>query len=292
LSTIITDTALIFEGGGMRASATAGVVVTLLEQDILFKDVYGISAGSSHTVNYVSRDIRRARESFVGFMRTPGVSGMRSFLHGDGFFNSDLIYQQAGKPNAQIPFDFATFMGSESNMHIEAYNATYNLTERWDKSCVYDLGSLMTCVQASSTLPFFMPPVVIDDDYYFDGGLGDSWGIALHSAMEDGYRRFFIVRTQERGYRKKRGLPSLPTRIALHKFPQLYARTRERWQAYNQICDEIEALELYNAAYSYHPQKMRVKNTTTDVAALQLSYDEGYEQAQHELPAWRKFLGI
>lgn len=49
----IDDVALIFEGGGMRASYTAGVVTTLLERKLSFPKVYGISAGASHTVNYV-----------------------------------------------------------------------------------------------------------------------------------------------------------------------------------------------------------------------------------------------
>lgn len=57
----IDDVALIFEGGGMRASYTAGVVTTLLERKLSFPKVYGISAGASHTVNYVSRDTERSR---------------------------------------------------------------------------------------------------------------------------------------------------------------------------------------------------------------------------------------
>ena len=57
----IDDVALVFEGGGMRASYTAGVVTTLLERKLSFPKVYGISAGASHTVNYVSCDIERSR---------------------------------------------------------------------------------------------------------------------------------------------------------------------------------------------------------------------------------------
>ena len=39
--------ALIFEGGGMRNSYTAGMVVELLARNLNFGRVYGISAGSS-----------------------------------------------------------------------------------------------------------------------------------------------------------------------------------------------------------------------------------------------------
>ena len=40
----IPDVALVIEGGGMRASYTAGVIVTLLERGLRFGHIYGISA--------------------------------------------------------------------------------------------------------------------------------------------------------------------------------------------------------------------------------------------------------
>ena len=49
---LLDETALIFEGGGMRASYTSGMVVALLEQDIHAPFVAGISAGASNTANY------------------------------------------------------------------------------------------------------------------------------------------------------------------------------------------------------------------------------------------------
>ena len=50
----------LFEGGSMRAAYTCAVAAELLEQGVYFDNVYGVSAGSSNTVNYVSRDIDRA----------------------------------------------------------------------------------------------------------------------------------------------------------------------------------------------------------------------------------------
>ena len=53
-STLLQQTALLFEGGGMRASYTSGMVVALLEEDIHAPFVAGISAGASNTANYLS----------------------------------------------------------------------------------------------------------------------------------------------------------------------------------------------------------------------------------------------
>lgn len=71
----IKDVALIFEGGGMRASYTSGFLNNLLENEIYFDYVAGISAGSSHSVNYLSRDMERSRISFVGFSLDPKFGG-------------------------------------------------------------------------------------------------------------------------------------------------------------------------------------------------------------------------
>ena len=87
------DVALIFEGGGMRNSYTAGMVVELLARNLNFGRVYGISAGSSHTVNYLVRDATRARASFVDLVKYPRFGGWGSFLRGTGYFNSPYLYE-------------------------------------------------------------------------------------------------------------------------------------------------------------------------------------------------------
>ena len=100
------DVALIFEGGGMRNSYTAPMVVELLARNLNFGCVYGISAGSSHTVNYLVRDATRARASFVELVKYPRFGGWGSFLRGTGYFNSPYLYEElienapAGDPMA------------------------------------------------------------------------------------------------------------------------------------------------------------------------------------------------
>ena len=83
------DVALIFEGGGMRNSATAPMVVELLARN-LNGCVYGISAGSSHTVNYLVRDATRRSRLIRRAGEYPRFGGWGSFLQGTGYFNSPL----------------------------------------------------------------------------------------------------------------------------------------------------------------------------------------------------------
>ena len=93
LESTVHDVALVFEGGGMRNSYSAGAVSVMLEQGLFFDDVYGLSAGATNAIDYVSRDARRNESSFTvclddlsfrwwvtPFVDTDGVSAA---LHGD-----------------------------------------------------------------------------------------------------------------------------------------------------------------------------------------------------------------
>ena len=75
LSNNIHDVALIFEGGGMRASFSAGILNSFLEAELYFDYVTGVSAGASCTINYLSRDPVRAKKSFVDIVQYPAFGG-------------------------------------------------------------------------------------------------------------------------------------------------------------------------------------------------------------------------
>ena len=48
---------LILEGGAVRGVFTSGVLDYLMEKDLYFSHVVGVSAGTCNGVNYVSRQI-------------------------------------------------------------------------------------------------------------------------------------------------------------------------------------------------------------------------------------------
>ena len=82
------NTALVIEGGGMRNSYTAACIVKLIQENVTFGWVGGVSAGASHTVNYLSHDAKRAEESFTDFVNNPSFGGVGSLVRGNGYFLS------------------------------------------------------------------------------------------------------------------------------------------------------------------------------------------------------------
>lgn len=290
------DVALIFEGGGMRNSYTAPMVVELLAHNVNFGRVYGISAGSSHTVNYLVRDPERARASFVELVQYPRFGGWGSFLAGHGYFNGPYLYEElietapAGDPMA---FDWDTFRTNPAEVHIEALDWDTGETVAFTKADMKTARDVGLMVRASSTMPIFMPPTTIGERTYVDGGMGDSWGILLNAARADGFERFCIIRTQPRGYRKRpmgRGAQAL-FRAAFRKHPVVAERTIARWQPYNELCDEIEALEKSGAAWVFYPDVMEVSNKTTDYDALVKAFEDGQAQSRRDIASLLEWLG-
>ena len=284
------ETALIFEGGGMRASYSSAAVNLLLQSEIFFDKVYGVSAGASCTVNYTSRDQWRAKESFVGFVTDPKFGGWGTFLAHKGYFSAHYIYQETGLPGGTLEFDFDTWQSNPADICISSFERDTGKTVYWTKADMPCLEDLMVRVRASSSLPLFMPPPEIDGKRYYDGGIGEGAGLLLDKAIADGYERFFVVRTRPRGYRKdlgKKGVAPL-----FHQRPHLYRALKSRSARYNEVCDRLDELERQGRAYVVYANDITATSATTNLEKLEENYRMGMDQYLRELDSWRAFLKI
>lgn len=286
----ITDTALIFEGGGLRATVSAGMVQVLLEEGLFFDWVGGISAGSSHLVNYVSRDAERARAAFTDFVAEPGFGGLRTLVRGEGYFNSRFIYEESGLPEGPLPLDWDTFRDNPAQFRIGAFDATAGQARYWGREDVSELSDLLVRVKASSSLPVVMPPVPIDGHIYVDGALGGTGGIALDAARADGYTRFVFVLTQPRGYLKDTYRNGWYIRRHFRSLPSIPAALRDRPARYNATRQEIFALEEAGDAFVFAPHGPFAGNGERDPEKLGRAFESGLAQAREHLPALQRFL--
>lgn len=287
----IDDVALVFEGGGMRASYTSAVVNTLLEQGIRFNNVYGVSAGSSNSVNYLSGDQWRTRASFTELSNDPNFGGIGSFLLHKGIFNARYIYQEAGKPGGVMPFNMEPFLANPANVTIEGFDRDTGETLYWTKDDMSTLDDLMLRVRASSSLPLAMVATKVEDRWCYDGGLGEGSGIMVSRAKADGFQRYFVVCTRPKGYRKSSKRNSLVEAL-LWKRPYVKQALITRAERYNEQLDDLEKLEAEGRAYVFYAEGQEVESGERNVEILEANYDRGYAQAQRELDSWAKFLGI
>ncbi|MCL2317056.1 MAG: patatin family protein [Actinomycetia bacterium] len=292
LVSTVHDVALVFEGGGMRASYTAPVVQVLCEQGWFFDWVSGISAGSSNTVNYLSRDVSRARASFTDFAADPRMGGWGTFLRGKGLFAAEYIYEHTGGPAEALPFDFAAFTANPARMRLGAFRCRDGAQVWFTKDDTPTLGDLMKRVRASSTMPIAMPPTLIDDELYVDGALGPTAGIPLAPAIDEGFERYVVVLTRPRDYTMGSYRLAPFFRAWWRRHPAVAEAMIHRWRTYNPLREQIFDLERDGKALVFAPTHMAVHNHTRDVAALRASYAAGLAQVRRELPRWRDFLGL
>lgn len=289
---VLESTALIFEGGGMRASGTSPFVVALMNEGIVFPHVSGISAGSSNTVNYLGGSIERTKKCWVDFLADPNIGGLHTFVRGQGYFNAEYIYEQTTDVGQALPYDFSAFTRHPAQMRIGAFRVSDGATVYWDKDSIRDRQDLMKKVRASSTMPGLMLPTLIDDELYVDGAIGTSGGIPLDVAMADGYENFVVVMTRPRSYRK--GAPARPQfyQRYFREFPTVAEALTKRWIHYNRTRDQLFELERQGKAWLYFPEKMLVSNHEKNVEKLRANYAAGEEQITRMLPDLKRFLEL
>lgn len=292
LESNVFDCALCFEGGGYRASYTAGFANVLLENGVYFDFVCGISAGASHTVDYLSRDQTRVRDAFIALSdQRPKAGGVRSMLTGHGYFNADYDYVGAAL-EGYMPFDFRTFANNPARLAIQSFEADTGRTVVWDKSVMGAAIPMMEHVRASSTLPGVMKPIEVDGHVMYDGGLGEGAGLPTRMAEDAGFRRLVMVCTRPAGYRKV-----APTHrelriyhVVSHGHEAVEAALATRWQRYNDAMDHLERLEREGRAWVFRPDVMPVRSTTIDRPRLEESYAMGHKQAERDFPRMMEWL--
>lgn len=289
----ILDCALIFEGGGYRGAYTAGIANVFLEHDLWFDYVCGISAGASHTINYVSRDQGRVKLSFMALDGSEPVGGLGTLVRGKGYFNADYLYEGC-IADGFAPFDWDSFVANPARARIQAFDRDSGHTVRFGKEDMPNVWEAIKRVRASSTIPGAMIPEPVDGRVLLDGGLGEGAGIPLPMAEADGFERFVLVATREAGYRKKQ-FPAPVLKAVEHMFasyPHLRDAVITRADRYNAALDHVAELEREGRALVIRPDVMPVKNTTLKTSELEHAYELGHAQGLRELPRLHAFLGM
>lgn len=286
------DVALVFEGGGMRASYSSGVLTALLEAEVYTGWVGGISAGSSCTANYLVRDAGRARKSFTDFASEDQFGGLSHWLRGRGFFNAEWIYEHTSDDHQPLPYRFGDFLTNPTQFGIGAIRCSDGEMVYWDRDDVVTRSDLMKRVRASSTMPLLMPWTTIDGEDYCDGALGPTGGFAHDEAMRAGYERLIVVATRTRDYVKGPQRAPRAMRAALRRYPAVFDGLMARAENYNRSREELLDLERDGKAYLVFPERMPITNSERNVTKLGRMFELGLAQGRAEMPRIKEFAGL
>ena len=84
---------IVLEGGATRGIFTSGALDYLMEQDIYFSDVIGVSAGACNAVDYVSRQPGRTRDCMIPNTKDMKYNkGVKDTIREKSLMNMDFIF--------------------------------------------------------------------------------------------------------------------------------------------------------------------------------------------------------
>lgn len=278
---------LVLEGGATRGIFTSGALDYLMERDLYFSDVIGVSAGSCNAVDYVSRQPGRTRDCMIPTDKEGKYYyGIRDFVKEKSLMNMDLIFDKY--PKELLPFDFETYFNSEINCQIVTTNCLTGKAEYMTEDS--DNDRLMKLCRASSSMPLLTPIVNIDNVPYLDGGLADSVPIRRAQQMEN--EKIVVILTKNQGYRKSVLSPTMQRvyKRAYKSYPNLIRTIFRRSFEYNKTMNYLDQLEKRDEIFILRPQVKPVSRLERNKETLHAFYEHGYKYTERKFDDLMEYL--
>lgn len=263
--------ALVLEGGAMRCMFSAAVVDKMLEENIEFEYVNGVSSGSLTGMNYVARQIGRTANVSLKFVNDKRYMSFQNLIKYKQIFNFDFLFGDIAKK--YIPFDEETFMQSSMRYEVGVTNCITGKHEYLSKENCSDM---YLAASASSSMPMVSKMIELNHHVYLDGGI--AMPIAYDRAHKLGYDKVVVVLTREQGYRKKEQKKAKIR--AYHKLYENYPNLVRRMDLvpvhYNQMQEEIDRLESEGKLFVIRPlEPVLVGRMEKNTDKLQDLYQKG-----------------
>lgn len=280
------STALLLEGGSLRGLYTAGALDTLMEREIYFPAVAGVSAGALNAVNYVAHQPGRSASINLRYRKDPRYFGPMAAFHGGSLFGLNFMLKDLSQ---SIPFDYDTFYHGSQRMVAVATCVQTGKPAYFEKGKTdFDF---FESVRASASLPLVSVPVRLGKFSYLDGGC--SCPIPLHWAQTEGFEKTVIITTRQKGFRK-----TPPSQRMINLYDDFYGRnalfmatllTQE--VRYNALMEEIDTLEETGKIFVLRPaDPVDISRFEKDTDKLLNLYNRGRREMREQLDALEEYL--
>ena len=276
---------LVLEGGGLRALFTAGVTDVMMENQIRFDGLIGVSAGATFGCNYKSGQVGRALRYNITFKDDPRYMSWRSFLKTGDLVGAEFSYHVL--PNQLDIFDYEAYCQNPMEFHVvctdaETGEAVYKRLDRMD-----DEG--LDWIRASASMPIVSRPVPLEGRKLLDGGIVNS--IPLKHFQELGFERNIVVLTQPKGFFKKRTKLMPLFRLTMRKYPAIIKAMSRRHLMYNEQLQYLaEEEQKGNVLLIYPEDALPIGRTEQNEEKMRKVYQMGRIAAEQQLSKIKNFL--
>ena len=278
---------LVLEGGAMRGLFSAGVIDVLMEHDIGFDSIAGVSAGAAFGCNYKSKQPGRVIRYNTRYADDKRFCSVSSLIKTGDMFGAEFCYDTI--PNKLDVFDKETYDNNPVKFYAVCTDAetgepVYTLLDKAD-----DLS--FRWIRASASMPLVSRPVLIEGRHYIDGGITDS--IPLEFMMKSGCEKNVVVLTQTRDYSKEKASMLPLMKLSLRKSPKTYEAIKRRHIMYNRTRDMIfEEERSGNALIICPDEKLPIGRIEHDPEVMKKAYEIGRKAAESRLEELKAFMNI
>lgn len=278
--------ALLLEGGSLRGLYTAGALDILMEENLYFPAVAGVSAGALNAVNYVAHEPGRSASINLRYRNDPRYFGPMAAFNGGSLFGLNFMLRDIPQV---VPFDTDTFYHGGQRMVAVA------TCLQTGKAAYFEKGKtdfdFLEAVRASASLPLVSVPVHIGKFSYLDGGC--SCPIPLEWAQTEGFVKIVIITTRHKGFRK-----TMPGQRMINLYDDFYgdktlflATLLTQEVRYNALMDQIDALEAAGKLFVLRPaQPIEIGRFEKNTERLLDLYNQGRREMRDQLDALRAYL--
>ncbi len=261
---------VILEGGANRGVFTAGVLDFLMEQDIYFSNIIGVSAGSCNGINYAAHQIGRSKKSIIIEKKENKYINKKKILSNNILDMNKLFVTF---PQKTFPFDYSLFIKNGHDVDITVTNCISGKCEYLKLDA--ENKNLESC-RASCSMPLATPIVKLNSIAYIDGSVSNS--IPLEKAYEIGNKVIILILTQKEGYLKKENnlIVEKLVKRQYKNYPNVIKSYSQRPQRYNNRLNEISELEKKGSIFVIRPEVDTISHLEEDVSVLTDFYNHGY----------------
>lgn len=257
----------------------------MMENDIRYDGIIGVSAGACFGCNYKSHQIGRCLRYNVNFSNDPRYMGLKSLWKTGNLVSPEFAYRTL--PQQLDVFDFETFRNDPTEFYLVCTDVDTGETAFKKVDEMDDEG--LDWLRATASMPIVSTPVEIDGHRYLDGGISNS--IPLEYFQSIGYDRNIVVLTQPKGFFKKKTKMMPLFRIFCKDYPRIIEAMARRHEMYNTQLEYITRQEQAgNTLLIYPDNTLPIGRTEQKPEKMKQVYEMGREAASQKLEQIKEFM--
>lgn len=277
-------TCLVLEGGAMRGMYTAGVLDTLMQNNIKFDAIIGVSAGALFGINYKSNQKGRAYRYNMQYINDKEYMGAYSYITTGNIMNKSFCFDKL--VNELDKFDYQAFKNNKTKFYVVVTNLLTGTPEYQELTDLNDQNQ-MEYLRASGSMQYVSKPVKINNNYYLDGATGDSIPIKYMEKL--GFNKIIVVGTRPEGYQKQ--YKPQPSKLFYKKYPKFIKALSNRPSMYNETIKYIEKKANNHEIIFIRPsQDLKVKRIEKNKKKLSSLYTLGQNDTKEIISTINKYL--